>query len=126
GGSDNMIGCTVPEEANVISGNNDDAILITDTNATHNMIQGNFIGTAADGVAGLPNDGAGVAIYDGTNNIIGFDLGGNGRANIIAFNTGAGVEIQSGTESRINNIISRNSIHDNLKLGLDLVGVPED
>ncbi|HMG74860.1 MAG TPA: LamG-like jellyroll fold domain-containing protein [Pyrinomonadaceae bacterium] len=122
GGSCNMIGCTVPEEGNLISGNNDDGILITDTNAFYNTIQGNFIGTKANGVAALGNDGAGVAIYDAVKTVIGRTMNDSGLANTIAFNTGAGVAIETGSfNPGTGNIIRRNSIYSNGGLGIDLV-----
>ncbi len=121
-GSKNMIGCTEPEEANVISGNYDDGVLIDGTSACENLVQGNFIGTTANGQAPLANDGAGVAIYSGLNNIIGWDRYGNGLANTIANNTGAGVEVETGNSSGgTGNIIRGNSIYSNGGLGIDLV-----
>jgi len=122
GGSFNMIGCTVPEEANVIAGNNDDAILLQDISACANLVQGNFIGITPNGLTELANDGAGVAIYDAVNNVIGFDSNDQGRANTIAFNTGAGVEVETGsTSAGTGNIIRSNSIYKNGGLGIDLV-----
>jgi len=121
-GSKNMIGCTEPEEANVISGNYDDGVLIDGTSACENLVQGNFIGTTANGQAPLGNDGAGVAIYSGLNNVIGWDRYDNGRANTIANNTGAGVEVETGNSSGgTGNIIRANSIYSNGGLGIDLV-----
>ncbi len=36
-----------------------------------NQVQGNYIGTTADGMSGLRNDGAGVSIVDSSDNLIG-------------------------------------------------------
>jgi len=99
--SDNAIGCTTPDERNVISGNTDEGVEIygvTPTfNAKDNLVQGNFIGTDKTGLVDLGNGGAGVKIYDGSNNTIGVDslsmLASGG--NVISGNGSNGVEIAS-------------------------------
>jgi CSLREA domain-containing protein len=79
GSSDNEIGCEILEEANVISSNTGDGVEITG-GASGNLVQGNFIGVAADGITALGNTGSGVEIYTmptepqgASNNIIGVE-----------------------------------------------------
>jgi len=63
-----------------------------------NRIQGNFIGTDATGAINLKNIGAGIALFGSNTNLIGSDLNGvndAAEANIIRYNTGAGVELQA-------------------------------
>src|SRR5439155_13012598 len=56
GASNNTIGGTTTAAANVISGNTSGAgVLITDANTTGNTVEGNFIGTLADGSTGRAN-----------------------------------------------------------------------
>src|SRR6185295_6011084 len=81
---------------------------------TGNLVQGNKIGTRADGVTLVPNGGDGVAVINSaSNNLIG---GVAAEANIIAGNLGSGVLIDSGTS----NAIRSNSIFSNAGLGIDL------
>src|SRR5207253_822482 len=78
---------------NVISGNGDGVIIqssgISGATSDTNTIQGNFIGTAADGVTALGNTGDGVSIGSSPNNRVGGTNSGEG--NVIAFNGQFGV-----------------------------------
>src|SRR5439155_21397527 len=56
GASNNTIGGTTAAAANLISGNTSGAgVLITDAMTTGNTVEGNFIGTLADGVTTRPH-----------------------------------------------------------------------
>lgn len=77
-------------------------------------IQGNFIGTAADGVTALGNSGRGVTVFISPNNRIG-GINSNAR-NVIAFNGQTGVAIGFG----VGNSVQGNSIFSNGALGIDL------
>ena len=113
---------------NLISGNGHFGVLLRDGNVTGNFMCGNHIGVNANGTAALPNgssespdDGlagtearAGVYIGGPDNTVGGTTRGVAG--NIIAFNTGAGVSVASGTGNTING----NSIFSNDGLGIDL------
>ena len=68
------------------------------TNASHNRIERNLIGTAADGTSPLGNGSHGIAIWLGNHDNI---VGGRDPAarNTIAFNGGAGV-LYGGSNSR--------------------------
>ena len=105
------VGATAPGAGNVISGNNQHGVLISGSPAT---LHGNLIGTNAAGDAGVPNGLDGIRIEFASGNTIG---GVPGFGNTIAFNTGSGVTIQTGSSNRI----SGNSIHSNGALGIDLL-----
>ncbi len=104
---------TNPSDRNLISGNLGPGITID--GATGNRITGNLIGLLSDGVTAQGNIGAGVLITgNATDNRIG-DATTN-AGNTIAFNTTSGVAVESGS----GNAIRKNSIHDNIALGIDL------
>ncbi len=67
----------VPPLGNLVSGNSGDGVLI-DTGSRDNVLNGNFIGTTADGNAAIGNSGNGVAIIGGTgNSLVGCKLANN-------------------------------------------------
>ncbi|VEP16065.1 conserved hypothetical protein [Hyella patelloides LEGE 07179] len=72
---------------NLVSGNQDNGIEMSDKGTKRNQITGNYIGTDATGTNALGNENEGVKIEDGaTNNIVGT---GNSRdRNIISGNVG--------------------------------------
>ncbi|MFL6213806.1 MAG: BACON domain-containing protein [Blastocatellia bacterium] len=108
------IGGSVATAANVISGNGSDGVRINASTATNNAIKGNRIGTSLDGATPLANVGDGVIVLNSaSSNTIG---GAAGEGNIIAFNNGAGVRIDTGT----GNAILTNAIFANTGLGIDL------
>ena len=108
------VGGTVAGAGNVISGNGSNGVRINAATATGNRVQGNRIGTRADGATQLQNSSDGVLILNSaSNNTIG---GAAGEGNVIAFNQGAGVMVGSG----IGNAIQSNSIFSNAGLGIDL------
>lgn len=115
----NQIGGTDPAARNVISGNNGDGIGMV--GGDRNIIQGNYIGIAADGVTAVGNSGAGIGINGANRTQIGGTVTGAG--NTIAFNgqtfTQGGVNIFSGDA----NPILSNSIYSNSGLGIDLFTV---
>src|SRR5208282_482334 len=90
GASGNIIGGTNALARNVLSGNSQYGIFITDSNTTGNVVLGNYIGTAASGSNAVPNGFSGVFIGNGaTGNTIG---GTNALArNILSGNTQYGV-----------------------------------
>lgn len=119
----NTIGGDVLNEGNVISGNgyagpdpsgNGGGVWIKAS--SYNVLYNNSIGTKSTGGA-LSNGGHGVKITDAAqHNAIGHrDL--LEYANTIAWNMGDGVYIDG--SSTHYNLISLNSIHDNLDLGID-------
>lgn len=117
-----MVGGTASGAGNLISGNANEGIRLTDGSIS-NTIQGNFIGTNSAGTAGIANSGAGIVITGSgalvnTNNTIGGTAAGAG--NLIAFNSGPGINFSELTENNANNRIQGNAIHSNSSLGIDL------
>ena len=118
GATDNIIGGTATGAGNVISGNTDFGILITDSTTAFNAIEGNSIGTQIDSVSPLGNGSHGVFITSGAHNNA---TGGTSAAdaNTIAFNGGTGVLV--GTDSTFSlttaagdgNAIEMNPIYEN-------------
>jgi len=101
---------------NLISGNGEAGVLI-DGAAKSTKVQGNLLGTTANGSTSLGNGGDGVKIANGFKSMIGGTTVGLG--NTIAFNAGAGVSVILGT----GNAIRQNSIRSNVGLGIDLAPV---
>jgi CSLREA domain-containing protein len=120
--SNNLVGGTLPEARNVISGNGGEGVRInTDPFEVRNRVQGNYIGTTRSGTGDLGNTGAGVTdnSFGDTENLIGGTT--RAAANTIAFNGGAGVEVGDGFVPTGLSILS-NSIFSNDGLGIDLNG----
>jgi CSLREA domain-containing protein len=105
-------------DRNVISGNTNNGVLLTDATTTGNVLHGNFIGTNATASAALPNGSNGVDVQAGAS---GNTVGGTvaGTKNVIAFNGGRGVFVESGT----GNAVLGNTISYNAGLGIDLAPV---
>ncbi len=113
GANDVTVGGADPLDANVISGNGGNGIEIA-CNSTENLVQGNLIGRALNGITALGNDGHGVYVGDSDRNLIG---GSTTEGNVIASNGNNGV----GLDYRSAGIdISANAIVDNGTLGIDL------
>jgi hypothetical protein len=118
GSTGNLIGGTSVSARNLISGNTGAGVLIdgvvtAGTDATGNVVAGNFIGTDVSGAIALANQGGGVIIESGAfNNTV----GGTATAarNIISGNSGDGVQINgTGTSG---NVVEGDYI------GLDITG----
>jgi hypothetical protein len=103
------IGGTAPGAGNVVSGNSLYGMFLQ----ADDLIQGNRIGTTADGTGPLGNSLDGILNHGA----IGVTVGGltPAEANVIAYNGGHGVETD-GTQTRVRG----NSIHDNGGLGIYL------
>ena len=117
GGSvNNTVGGTTAADANVISGNASDGLRIINAGATGNVVEGNFIGTNADGTAAVANTGNGVILDQGAaGNTIGGTSGG--ARNIISGNQGNGVDLSGTAFAPTNtNVIEGNYI------GTDVTG----
>ncbi|HYY59410.1 MAG TPA: Calx-beta domain-containing protein, partial [Pyrinomonadaceae bacterium] len=112
--ANNLIGGTTAGARNVISANKQGGIVIRGNKATGNKIQGNYIGTKADGVSPLSNTFLGVQTSEAFNNLIGGTAAGAG--NVIASNSFHGVFIDSGH----GNSVLGNSIFNNVRQGIDL------
>ena len=113
----NTIGGAVAGSRNLISGNDNVGVLITDPMTGDNVVQGNSIGTNAAGTAAIANTGQGVQLTDGTyGNSIGGASGSSGdkltgAGNLISGNTDSGIGIFRGNSQGTNgNAIAGNDI----------------
>lgn len=100
----NTIGGTSASERNLISGNFGDGIQILNSNATGNVITGNYIGVNVAGTGTL-NNGTGVYINDAPGNTVGGSS--SSRRNVISSNTN-GVRISG--NSAAGNVVASNYI----------------
>src|SRR5262249_39693623 len=77
----------------VISGNQGNGITISGAAANANTVQASFIGTDPSGSSAVPNQGDGIAIRDGSHNLIGANTIGTSwtLGNVISGNAGDGV-----------------------------------
>src|SRR5207245_480485 len=91
GSAGNTIGGTTAAAGNVISSNKLSGILLFDSGATGNLLEGNLIGTDVTGAANLGNSQGGVVISGAPGNTVGGTLFGAG--NVISGNNTSGVEI---------------------------------
>ncbi len=90
----NTLGGTAPGAGNLISGNGNNGVEITDSGTSGNLILGNLIGTNAAGTAALANTNDGLMIYSGpTGNTVGGTASGAG--NVISGNSSLGVLISA-------------------------------
>ncbi len=87
--SGNTVG--VPDAGNLISGNDAWGVLITGVAATGNVVQGNSVGTSADGLSSLPNGLDGVAVDGAPGNTIGGS--DTGAGNLISGNGLRGISV---------------------------------
>ncbi|MEX1020622.1 MAG: DUF4397 domain-containing protein [Litorilinea sp.] len=86
-GDDNVVGSTASILGNVISGNQMGVAI--ETAVDGNIIRGNYIGTNADGTQARGNDGAGVAVVEGSNTLVGGTTAAD--RNVISGNLDQGV-----------------------------------
>jgi uncharacterized repeat protein (TIGR01451 family)/CSLREA domain-containing protein len=106
------IGGPTPGARNLISGNLSRGITILGT-SSDTTILGNYIGVDVNGTAVLGNGSHGIQV-DAVNTTIGGTA--PGAANIIAANSGRGINLVSGT----GHAIRANSLYQNSSIGIDL------
>jgi hypothetical protein len=120
-----IVGGTTPAERNVISGNFNIGVQLSN-DITGTLIQGNYIGTKADGTSALGNLYAGIYSPYG---VTGATIGGtaSGASNVIAFNGvgnagNGGVSLSKGLPFTPGKsmTVSQNAIFSNNGLGIDL------
>ncbi len=95
-----VYGAQDSDEGNVISGNTNAGVLISNSGTTGNVVAGNLIGTNAAGTQAIPNS-IGVQITAGAS---GNTIGGTvtGSRNVVSGNTSSGVDLsQSGTTGNV-------------------------
>jgi CSLREA domain-containing protein len=119
-GFSHVIGGAGVGAGNLISGNDGDGVFFISGNSI--LVQGNLIGTKADGVTALGNGGNGVTFSGGGslfNTVGGISAG---EANTIAFNGGDGIHIDA--TAGIAHTLRGNSVYSNgtttAHLGIDL------
>jgi parallel beta-helix repeat protein len=110
GSSSNTVGSTNPVGRNIISGNTQYGIYLTNT--TGNVISGNYLGMNATGIAALANQKSGIALFGGSQNLIGGT--GAGAGNVLSGNGEYGIDIG-------NPVATGNLVQGNL-IGLDATG----
>jgi hypothetical protein len=122
-GDSNTIGGTTPDKRNVISGNDASGVNIFGSSSEGNRIEGNYIGTTADGSGDLGNASNGVLMTATNTKVGGVDDTGTPQtefpANTIAHNGGDGVSV-SVSGSAAGNFFISNSFFSNGGLGIDL------
>ena len=123
-GPNTVVGGSIPDDGNIISGNTLDGILITTIqgDASETTIQNNLIGVGADGITPMGNNRDGIAISGSSNNLIGGEASQTPAfQNIIAYNgrNGVSLETESGEVPRFNGILG-NSIYSNSERGIAL------
>jgi hypothetical protein len=90
GASHNVVGGTSAFTRNIISGNDDHGVVITQDGTSGNTVLGNFIGTDKTGTLALPNIYSGVLVtVDASGNTIGGTVPGS--RNVISGNTEYGI-----------------------------------
>ena len=93
GAHDNVIGRTLDDGRNLISGNGWSGVEISGGSTQHNTVAHNYIGTDKDGLSDLGNHIQGVLIYEAANNTIGGDALDEG--NLISGNADNGVHLDA-------------------------------
>ena len=99
----NTIGGSVSGLGNTISGNsNGSGIYILNGGTTGNTVEGNLIGTTANGQGALGN-AVGITISNSPDNLIGgpTPMAGTGVGNVITGNTSAGIEISNDSSGNL-------------------------
>ncbi|HEY2711698.1 MAG TPA: M12 family metallopeptidase [Chthoniobacterales bacterium] len=99
GAQANVVGGPAATSRNVISGNLDQGVTITDTTTSQNQVVSNYIGVTAAGTAALANGFSGIDIFAAPSNIV----GGVGKGNLVSGNLNWGIVI-SGTGATANNV----------------------
>jgi hypothetical protein len=112
----NTIGGASAGARNVISGNTQRGIDMSELGASNNVIQGNFIGTNAAGTAAIGNGTYGIHILRAENNLIGGTV--PGARNVISGNGDRGIFISGSPPSEM---CPGNTIQGNY-IGTDVTG----
>ncbi|MBI3416000.1 MAG: hypothetical protein HY043_11930 [Verrucomicrobia bacterium] len=136
--TNNLIGGTNAAQRNVIAGNYDSGVRLDGAGTSNNLVRGNYIGVAADGVLGMANRRGVLTVYAKSNLVGGTN---SGEGNIIAYSALEGVRLDgfggtgnfvagntiysnsgNGVTLNVANEIFLNSIYGNGGLGIDRLG----
>ncbi len=101
-----MIGGTTAAARNVISGNASAGIKLFDDTITGTLVQGNYIGTDASGLAAVGN-GTGVSFLRTNDTIVGGTVAGAG--NVISGNNGDGISLDGSRNLIQGNLVGTNA-----------------
>lgn len=112
-------GTGVLSTRNIISGNDQNGILIFGASSSNSVLQGNFIGTKVDGLTALPNSDDGIEISNSSNNSIGGTAENAG--NLISGNGGDGIRVFGATATA--NVVQGNRIGTNFSGSSDVGNV---
>ena len=125
GASGATIGGTTAADRNVISGNTGDGIDVLGTGTDGNVIQGNYIGLDASGIAALSNQGHGVQI---AGDLTGTTIGGPAASarNVIGGNANFGIYVYQGANTLVQNNYLGTDVTGNAAAGSQLEGVRFD
>jgi parallel beta-helix repeat protein len=107
----NRIGGTLPGEGNLISGNADKGIYLSDVGTSNNQILGNFIGTNYAGTAIIGQGTDGIVVTNGASATTIGNSTTNGR-NLISGNTFDGIRIDG--SATLSNTVQGNFISTNI------------
>ncbi len=104
GAAHNRIGGSTPAERNLISGNPKNGVATFNGGTDHNLIAGNLIGLAPDGLRRLHNLSHGVDINNHSSNNI---IGGSTAAerNVVSGNDAEGIEVSHGWATTGNQVL---------------------
>ena len=120
--SGNTIGGTTTGARNIISGNDELGIRLSDAGTSDNLIQGNYIGTDVNGTTGLGNPRGGVAVINAPGNIIGGTTAG--ARNVISANSvGTGIQGSEATGNLVQGNFIGTDANGTAALGNDGDGV---
>ena len=112
-GERNTIGGPNPGAGNLVSGNDLEGILLNSGGGNFTTVQGNLVGTSADGSQALPNGGfgdfPGIEVESSDNTIGGPEPG---AGNVLSGNDGAGARILGDRNTLVGN-----------KIGVDVTGL---
>lgn len=111
GAQSNLVGGLSPTLRNVISGNLNQGIAVSDPGTSGNVIQGNFIGTNPNGTSAISNAWAGIEFFSGPSGNL---IGGTTAAarNIVSGNGIQGINLNTCS----NNVVQGNYV------GVDVTG----
>jgi titin len=90
-GPNNTVGGSASGTGNLISGNRLQGIVVNGALATHNLVQGNRVGTEVAGQVPLPNGEVGIFVVDAAETLVGGPEEGAG--NLVSGNGGPGVMV---------------------------------
>lgn len=129
--STNHIGYAIRRSSNLISGNNENGILIDGKGSRGNIIKGNRIGTNVNGTKPLGNAEKGIFISQAPDTVVGGDK--PAATNTISGNSEEGIYIQGKDASGntiVGNYVGTNDTGDgplpNAKAGIRIVNAPDN